>query len=380
MAASLLPLPRLWALDAGISLPGALLETYESASSTPLATYSDGNLSVLNANPVVADANGLFPAIYLQPKAYKVILKTAAGATVYSQDPVIPSSLAAVNAVSNGVCNGRITLTSNTPIPSADVTAATTVYWSPYQGNRIALYDGAQWSVYSFSQLSLALGVDAADTNYDLFAYINSGAVAIERLAWTNATTRATGLTLQDGVLVKSGAATRRYLGTYRTTSAAGQCEDSVTKRFVWNYYNRTLRTLLKSEGTNSWTYTTANYQQANASTANQVALVVGYAEVQLNLEIIAFASNTDVNVNVAVAVGEDSTTATFSEPIGLGAQTAVANRIVRVHARQILRYPSIGYHYYAWLEKSDTTGTTTWYGDNGGSFYQAGILGTIEG
>src|SRR5688572_4720973 len=140
------------------------------------------------------------------------------------------------------LCCGRMTLTTGLPVTTADVTGASTVYFTPFRGNLIAVHDGDHWQVLSFAELSLALGSDAANTNYDLFAYYSSGAVALERVAWTNATTRATALTTLDGVPVKSSDTTRRYLGTYRTTATVGQTEDSVGKRFVWNYYHRVRR------------------------------------------------------------------------------------------------------------------------------------------
>ena len=141
--------------------------------------------------------------------------------------------------VLNNIVNGRITLSTGVPVTTSDVTAATTIYFTPYQGNNISLYDGsAIWNVISFTELSIAVPATTA-TMYDVFCYNNSGAATLEVLAWTNDTTRATALVLQNGVYVKSGATTRRYLGSFRTTGVSGQTEDSVANRFVWNYYNR---------------------------------------------------------------------------------------------------------------------------------------------
>lgn len=41
--------------------------------------------------------------------------------------------------------NGRLTLTTGTPITTSDVTASTSVYFTPYKGNRIALFNGCSW-------------------------------------------------------------------------------------------------------------------------------------------------------------------------------------------------------------------------------------------
>lgn len=72
----------------GAPLPGALLYWYATGTTTPLATYSDEALSTPNTNPVVADANGRFPAIWLQSAEYKMILKTSDGVTVRTRDPI----------------------------------------------------------------------------------------------------------------------------------------------------------------------------------------------------------------------------------------------------------------------------------------------------
>lgn len=76
-------------LDAnGDPAAGAQLETYAEGTSTPKATYSDSALSSANANPVVADAGGLLPAIYLGEGSYKFIAKDADGATLWTRDSV----------------------------------------------------------------------------------------------------------------------------------------------------------------------------------------------------------------------------------------------------------------------------------------------------
>lgn len=112
-------------------------------------------------------------------------------------------------AFSSQACNGRLTLTSGTPVTTSDVSNATAIYFTPFHGNKISLYNGSVWQLLSFSEISLALGTISSGTNYDVFAYNNSGTVALDSIvAWTNDTTRATALALQDGIYVKSGALT----------------------------------------------------------------------------------------------------------------------------------------------------------------------------
>lgn len=279
----------------------------------------------------------------------------------YSQDPSLPLS----------TCEGRITLTAATPVTTADVTAATAVKWTPYKGNRCPLYDGTTWQTLTFAELSLALGTDTTGFNYDLFGFISSGAWAIERLVWTNDTTRATTLTLQDGVLVKTGDATRRYLGTYRTTGA-GQTEDSFAKGYVWNYYNRVSRWLNVTEATGNWTYTTAAYRQTRASAANQVTLVVGVAEEKVTIYGHAGFSNTNTGVQIESGIGNNSTSTPAAGALAFASITTAA--IFQSLDTSFREYPSVGLHTYMLLEYSAATGTTTWYGNDlgGGTWIKA--------
>lgn len=90
---------------AGAILPGSKLYFYTTGTSTPLATYSDQGLTTPNANPVVAGADGRFGAIWLQATSYKIVLKTAADATLVTRDPVrgdIDTGLTVALAASGG--------------------------------------------------------------------------------------------------------------------------------------------------------------------------------------------------------------------------------------------------------------------------------------
>jgi len=88
------------------------------------------------------------------------------------------------------VCEGRLTLTAGQPVGTADITAATSVYYTPHVGNRIALYDGSAWQSISFPETSIAVPA-TTHTIYDVFAYLSSGSLALELTSWTNDTTRA---------------------------------------------------------------------------------------------------------------------------------------------------------------------------------------------
>lgn len=70
-------------------LPGSKLYFYATGTSTPQDTYSTSALVTPNSNPVIADSNGLFGAIYLNASLqYKMTLTTSADVLVYTVDPV----------------------------------------------------------------------------------------------------------------------------------------------------------------------------------------------------------------------------------------------------------------------------------------------------
>lgn len=259
-------------------------------------------------------------------------------------------------AGSSNTMEFRLSLSSGIPVTTADVIGATTIYCVPHKGNSIKLYDGTNWNIRTSAQFSLALGTLTSGRPYDVFCYDNSGTPTLEFTAWTNDTTRATALAYQDGVLVKSGTATRRYLGTFYTTSTT-TTEDSLLKRDLYNYYHRARRLMLRNDGTTTWNYTTATWRQANGSSSNQLEAVQGVAEDSVNFDVQANATNGSSNVTAAVAIGLDSTTSPSGYSYG---QSVIASRSMQISA-SYKGTPSAGRHTYAWLEISEAAGTTTW-------------------
>ena len=278
-----------------------------------------------------------------------------------------------------GLVGGRLTLTSGTAVTTSDVTAAGTLYYAIYTHDKIALYDGTRWKMYTFTERSLALTLTSGK-NYDVFLYDNAGTLTLElSAAWTNDTTRADALTTQDGVQVKSGATTRRWLGTIRA-SGTNVTEDSVLKRFCWNAYNQVLRTMRAVDTTDNWTYTTATWRQANGSGANQVEYVVGSQASPIRAEIHGSAKSTGTSVSYTVGIGVDATNANSAQ-VFVGPTLGANSASVRfpLYAKYA-GFPGVGYHYLAWLEYSTALGTTTWYGDDATTNMQSGLEAFVTG
>lgn len=89
MAHQIFQLPKQIPLGAGRVFAGAKAYFYATGTTTPQNTFTTSTLSVANANPVVADAEGVFPPIYLDPSlVYKLTLQTSADVLIYTIDPV----------------------------------------------------------------------------------------------------------------------------------------------------------------------------------------------------------------------------------------------------------------------------------------------------
>lgn len=276
--------------------------------------------------------------------------------------------ITAVNAIEGAVgpnpmrflCEKRLSLTTGVPVTTSDVSSATHVYLTSYIGNRIAVFNEV-WKVYALdSDLSLSLGTLSASTLYDVFCYDNAGTPTLELgPAWTNESTRSTGLVLQDGILVKDGATTRRYLGTFRTTSTT-ETADTASNRLLWNHYNRVPRTLRVKDSTTTWAYTTATWRQANGSGGNGVGVVVGLSESMVHLEVDAARFNTSA-ARGRTSIGINSTSTPGTNVLQVG-NTNPAGDFATSHARYD-GYPSLGYTSYSWLEMGSGAGTDTWAG-----------------
>lgn len=96
-------LPKQVAVDStGAPLAGAKLEFYQAGTTTPTDTYTTAARDVAHTNPVVADSEGVFAAIYLGTASdYKAVLKTSGDVTVWTEDN-IPNAAVLGSLISTG--------------------------------------------------------------------------------------------------------------------------------------------------------------------------------------------------------------------------------------------------------------------------------------
>lgn len=164
-------------------------------------------------------------------------------------------------AMQSVIPGGRLTTESGVPVSTSDRTSQSTIYYTPFVHDTVPLWDGTQWKPVKFPETSLALSGLTSGKPYDVFGYLSSGVLALELLAWTGDTTRATAVTLQDGRYCKSGGKTRLLLGTIYTTGTTTTADAAAT-RYVGNVYNRVACVGTGSGGYH--TYTTGTRREWN--------------------------------------------------------------------------------------------------------------------
>lgn len=226
---------------------------------------------------------------------------------------------------------GRLTLESGVPVSTSDQTAKTSIYYTPYVHDTIPLWNGVRWEPTTFTETTLALGTLTSGKPYDVFAYLSGGALSLESLAWTDDSTRATAVTLQDGRYCKSGDKTRLLVGTFYTTSTT-TTEDSDTKRYLANVYNRVTRKMEIAEST-VHAYTTGTWRKWNNGSSSDIFFVLPLAAtVNLQSNVVL-----DGIGNAGAALNSDSSplhygnsrvsTTTFQAVNAAGARDLAAGR-----------------------------------------------------
>ncbi len=283
----------------------------------------------------------------------------------------------------------RLSLTSGKPV-STDGTTSSTIYLTPYVSGTIEVYYNGRWKLIRSSEISLSLtslGL-SNNTNYDIFVYWNNelSRIALELYPWTGDTSRTLPLERKDGVLVKGGDYTRRYVGTCRTVSTT-QVTDSVTKRFLWNHYNRLDRAVSVVDSTNTWTFIAANlvsmWQGANGATgSNKVEYVTGDPDSQVPIVFRA----------QGMTHGANSLAATFVAAAGIGTFATGTNNaqlygcqpqsltLYTPSFADLITNATMGHQTVYWLDGSNSSGVFGYIGDNGTTSAQTGMVGKIQG
>jgi hypothetical protein len=106
------------ALDAnGYVVPGGKMTVYQTGTATLLPVYVDVDGATPAANPVIADASGVFPQRFVLEQAAKIVVTTADDVTLYTLDPA-----PVVQGTGSGA--SQISFSPTALVPETDVQAA----------------------------------------------------------------------------------------------------------------------------------------------------------------------------------------------------------------------------------------------------------------
>ena len=439
---------------------GGKLYFYQTGTPTPLNTYTTKALSVANPNPIILNSAGR-PAvdIFLQDLEYKVVLKDADDNEIWTADPVShrDSQLVAKTLTGSGTPNGavagtagsasilpdfywdytnsilyvctttgttstavwtavnataattatpfpqgRLTAQPGTPVHSSDVTSGASVYYTPYVGNLIPVYNGSTMVPTAFSELTLVLNAaHSTNTIYDVFVWSNAGVLGIVTgPAWNTSTAgsgaRGTGasttqLTRVNGLWVNAvsmtgrngsntftvGANSGTYVGSIFIDGSAGQISCHLTwgqsrKWGIWNAYNRVPVYMKAGDSTASWISNNASaVHAANTSSANSITVFAGLAEEVVEFEAgsrISATLNTNNEGFGQIGIGFNSTTVNSGKIANYRLTTETVNNAITfntaLNGAKHIAPPWLGINVATMLEYSNGSDVNiTFYG-----------------
>lgn len=302
-------------------------------------------------------------------------------------------------SASNGTPQGRLTLTSNTPVLTSTVSAATTVYYTSYVGRIVPIYDGTNMTMQTICpvntvgacELSVALGSNwTTNSNWDFFVGVDSGTVRLcTGPAWSSDTARGTGagtteLAKINGLYSNAVSMTCRYNNTTTFTCSVNQCTYVGTMRTgsagqtnytfggasaggtaglfgLWNAYNRVNTNTMVQDTNTSWTVAQSTTQSMDTSTTNRISFVVGLTEDFYKAVVTTDASSAASN-NTGVAIGYDSTSS------ACGSYTTAPTGAIGTVTAVCIQQP-LGFHYFQALDRNQHgTGNGTVTGTFAGS------------
>lgn len=289
---------------------------------------------------------------------------------------------------------GRLTLTSLTPVMGTSVAAATTVIYTPYTGNMVPMFNGSNMVPIVVAEISQATtdttqspAAVAASSCYDNFVWNPSSPKLSRGPVWTNETTRSAGtaLTLTDGIFLNSvaitngpGALAGTYVGTF--CSNASSTVDYIFGTIasgggmasfdLWNAYNRVPVDTVVGDSTSSWTYSVSSvWRAANGNATMRINAVRG-----LNVDGITASYNALMEPGAStissVGIGVSATTS-FNGTTG---STSIAGGFISQSAH-FSGLMGLGLTFVSANEFNNTTTASTFFGNSGAStFLQSGL------
>ena len=299
---------------------------------------------------------------------------------------------------------GRLTLISGMSVSSADVAAATTLFFTPsIEGSGVPLNDGSgNFAMTRFPECSQATAdlskspaAVTANNNYDIFAWMDGAVARATRgPAWLNPTSRGTGVStseidftgayptnkfgITNGPLANRGT----LVGTVRSDGSAA-LQDTHLLRYVCNAYNTVPRFMSVVETTNSWPGVATNqYRLVNNNAANVCSFVVclpgsftDTTQAGFYVEIVA---NLGPQVTAGFATSVPALDWTSGIPTDFG-RTSISDFFQTNGSTSgtFHGYAGIGLHTMSWLELTSSGGAATFFGQGTPLLWTSGMIGT---
>lgn len=283
----------------------------ELQQTQPAEIVWNGTVFVLTSNN-----NATAASIYVTPQGYLTPCQVSSGSPV------------------SGCAVGN-------PVQTGDVISATAFYYEPMTGNQIPIWNGSQFVVISFPELTLTLGSsNLAGIVYDVCVFSNSGTpTVVTSVAWSNSGAgtgaRGTGaasaqISKTNGIWTNTVVITGKNGGSSYSIPA-GQCtmvgslyidgtNGQVTahrtvgasRKFgYFNFFNRQTISLMMTDATvPSWSYFPTTIRQSNANAADTLAVFTGLAEEEVSVGFTQFIQDNASSSIGSILIGLNSTTA----------------------------------------------------------------------
>jgi len=335
-------------------------------ANTPMITYDATNVQFHLVNPAASGGGSTSSGSLVPPQGYLNLIGQASGDV----------------------------------IQTGDVVGAVTVYYSPFVGNQIPIFNGSAFVNTTFSELTTTLTASGSTSNtiQDECVFSNNGVpTLVAGPSWSNVSagsgSRGSGagsaqIIRLQGIWVNANSYIA-YNGLSSYTIPANQCtmvgslsidasagQVSAYKTYgqsrkwgVWNFYNRQQITMIGGDNTATWSYTPNTVRAANGNSANSITIFTGLSEEPFDLNTTAFVGGSIGNSQTAagqVGIGYNSTTV-LSGKNGItvfsnGAGTA-GNTFNNSIAGSYKAAPAIGINVITALENGLGATVSTWNG-----------------
>jgi hypothetical protein len=294
---------------------------------------------------------------------------------------------------------GRLTLTSHTPVLTTGVTGTSTLYYDAYRGNTVPVYNGTTDVLLTIGSNEISDALPSSGTGdvlsgnvFDEWAVNVSGTLTLCHATngsgggWASDTSgsntaRGTGYTQLDNHTrsyltnknsiadcyngsTNEGSITTNeatYLGSFYTTAngqtgvSFGGSASGGTAGLVglWNYYNRRRFTARVIDSGATYTYS-GSVRQARGSTSDEVQIVAGVQEDSIGVKYTASALVSAAAYYYGIGLDSTSTFVGNSDWLNSGSSTIGTSATNALDLN-----PSAGFHTISANEDSNATSST---------------------